>query len=93
MFRLLLIVLIGFAAWKGYESYQFRQQATAAQVGQSISVPPVASPTSTNFTCDGRKYCSQMTSCAEATYFLKTCPGAKIDGNNDGVPCGRQWCR
>ncbi len=33
-----------------------------------------------------------MTSCAEATYFLQHCPDVKMDGNNDGVPCERQWC-
>ncbi|MEF9948061.1 MAG: excalibur calcium-binding domain-containing protein [Comamonas sp.] len=34
-----------------------------------------------------------MTSCEEATYFLRNCPGAKMDGNGDGVPCEKQWCR
>jgi hypothetical protein len=43
--------------------------------------------------CDGRTYCSQMTSCAEATFFMKNCPGTKMDGDNDGVPCEKQWCR
>jgi micrococcal nuclease len=42
--------------------------------------------------CDGRRYCSQMSSCEEATWFLKNCPGTKMDGNNDGVPCETQWC-
>ena len=42
--------------------------------------------------CDGRSYCSQMTSCAEATWFLKNCPGVKMDGDRDGVPCEQQWC-
>jgi micrococcal nuclease len=42
--------------------------------------------------CDGRTFCSQMTSCEEATWFLKNCPGAKMDGNRDGVPCEAQWC-
>jgi endonuclease YncB( thermonuclease family) len=42
--------------------------------------------------CDGRQYCSQMNSCAEATWFLKNCPGVKMDGNRDGVPCEQQWC-
>ena len=42
--------------------------------------------------CDGRIYCSQMTSCAEATWFLKSCTGVKMDGNRDGVPCEQQWC-
>jgi len=45
------------------------------------------------YRCDGRTYCSQMTSCAEATFFLKNCPGTKMDGDNDGVPCEKQWCR
>ena len=43
--------------------------------------------------CDGRTYCAQMTSCDEATWFVKNCPGAKMDGNKDGVPCEKQWCR
>lgn len=42
--------------------------------------------------CDGRSYCSQMSSCAEATWFLKNCPGVKMDGDRDGVPCELQWC-
>ena len=25
-------------------------------------------------------------------FFLKTCPGTKMDGDDDGVPCERQWC-
>ena len=45
-----------------------------------------------NFTCDGREYCSQMHSCEEATYFINHCPNTKMDGNHDGVPCERQWC-
>lgn len=34
-----------------------------------------------------------MSSCAEATYFLKNCPGVLMDGDNDGVPCEQQWCK
>jgi hypothetical protein len=42
--------------------------------------------------CDGRQHCSQMTSCNEAKFFLKNCPNALMDGNNDGIPCQKQWC-
>ena len=42
--------------------------------------------------CDGRVWCSEMTSCSEAKYFIKNCPGTKMDGDNDGIPCERQWC-
>ena len=44
------------------------------------------------FSCDSRKHCSQMTSCAEATYFLSQCPGVKMDGDRNGIPCEQQWC-
>ena len=58
-------------------------------VNSVINTQPAAS----SFACDGRKHCSQMTSCAEATYFLKNCPNTKMDGNNDGIPCEQQWCQ
>ena len=68
---------------------------TAAPIKAVVSSPAVASTRS--FRCDGRQYCSQMTSCAEATYFLQRCPGTKMDGGDgqgrpNGVPCERQWC-
>lgn len=46
----------------------------------------------TTFQCEGKTYCSQMTSCAEAMFYLANCPGTKMDGDNDGVPCESQWC-
>ena len=51
-----------------------------------------STPEEAQYHCDGRTHCSQMTSCEEATFFLNNCPGTKMDGNNDGVPCERQWC-
>ena len=45
-----------------------------------------------NFGCNGKIYCSEMTSCAEAKFYLRNCPGTKMDGNNDGIPCEKQWC-
>jgi hypothetical protein len=44
------------------------------------------------YTCGGKIYCSEMTSCAEAKFYLQNCPGTKMDGDNDGVPCEKQWC-
>ncbi|MEO5565056.1 MAG: cold shock domain-containing protein [Luteimonas sp.] len=62
---------------------------TTAQVDPAAELP--AEPDQ-SFHCDGRTMCSQMTSCAEATYFLQHCPSTKMDGNNDGEPCEQQWC-
>ena len=58
----------------------------------SASNLPTTSASTANFSCDGRKHCSQMKSCAEAKYFLANCPGVKMDGDNDGIPCEEQWC-
>ena len=60
--------------------------STQSPSGQSAGTPTLDAG------CDGRKYCSQMTSCAEAKFFLKNCPGTEMDGNNDGTPCEQQWC-
>jgi type II secretory pathway pseudopilin PulG len=43
-----------------------------------------------DYVCDGRKYCSQMTSCAETIFFINNCPDTKMDGDDDGRPCERQ---
>ena len=60
-----------------------------------VTTLPVLSPyqeTPSSFHCDGRTYCSEMSSCEEATFFIRNCPGTKMDGDGDGVPCERQWC-
>ena len=47
---------------------------------------------SINYSCSGKVYCSEMNSCEEATFYLRNCPGVKMDGDGDGVPCEEQWC-
>jgi len=70
----------------------------AAAASAAVAAPreavraPAAAPISA-YSCDGRLYCSQMRSCAEAKYFLARCPGVKMDGDGDGIPCEDQWCR
>ena len=54
----------------------------------SMPVPPL----SAQYRCDGRTRCSQMTSCDEAKFFLRNCPGTQMDGDSDGIPCEQQWC-
>jgi len=54
----------------------------------SVQLPRPATPT---FQCDGRQHCSQMTSKAEAQFFLENCPDTKMDGDHDGDACERQF--
>lgn len=49
--------------------------------------PPVNNPTSDSYTCNCSKTCSQIASCAEAQYLLKTCGCSARDGDKDGVAC------
>ena len=71
------------------ESKKKRESAASAPVRTAAPANP---PAATGFSCDGRTFCSQMNSCAEAKYFLANCPGAKMDGDKNGIPCEKQWC-
>ena len=95
----MLVLALGFLAWQGYMKYGSRRAASAEPEEVVQEVRGVVSrgraldaTSSSRFKCDGRTYCSQMTSCAEATFFVQNCPGVKMDGDHDGVPCERQWC-
>ena len=81
-----LAIVVALIAY-GFVEYSRRAAPRSAVAAQSIE-----QTTSAVFQCDGRTLCSQMTSCAEATFFLKHCPNVKMDGNHDGVPCEQQWC-
>lgn len=87
------------ASGDAIEPREFRKRHGPCEgaTGGVISKPVVAAPAAVTVaaarTCDGRKYCSEMISCEEATWFLKNCPGVKMDGNRDGVPCEKQWCK
>jgi Excalibur calcium-binding domain len=74
-----------------------KRRATAATATAATATPtdkpaPAVPAVPSGFSCDGRQYCSQMKSCAEAKYFLANCPGSKMDGDKNGVPCEQQWC-
>jgi cold shock CspA family protein len=92
-----VLVIVAIGAY-GYSQYTKRAEAEInaepEPKAERVEVPAAerfAAPASTH-SCDGRTMCSQMTSCAEATYFIRNCPNTKMDGNNDGVPCEQQWC-
>jgi len=85
--RVIPLVVIVALAFYGYHEYSRRIAPQTAVAALSS-----AQAASSVFRCDGRTHCSQMTSCAEATFFLRNCPNVQMDGNHDGVPCEQQWC-
>lgn len=62
-------------------------------VSSSQPVLPIAEPPkpTQHFQCQGKIHCSQMTSYEEAEFYLQNCPGTKMDGDNDGIPCEQQF--
>lgn len=47
---------------------------------------------SSNFSCQGKTHCSEMTSCQEALFYVENCSDTQMDGNHDSIPCEQQWC-
>ena len=98
MKKILTFAVLAAVVWFGYSRSQARTSLPVVPPAQAqvADTPPQQVTPRTNpgqFSCDGREHCSQMRSCAEATYFIQHCPNTKMDGNNDGVPCERQWCK
>lgn len=82
------IIVIGVLVLAGCGMIQERSRDSYAPTSSEVA-PSVARPAAAQnrFKCDGRQYCSQMTSRAEAVYFLRHCPNTKMDGDRDGIPC------
>lgn len=51
-----------------------------------LSITAVAYATE-KFQCEGKRTCSQMTSCEEARFYLTQCGVSSLDRDKDGVPC------
>jgi hypothetical protein len=97
--KLLLAVILGIFGWQVFAKYQGQilTLVDGARTAEVEYAAPSSNPQkklslSSDFKCDGRTHCSQMTSCDEATFFLRNCPGVKMDGDHDGIPCEQQWC-
>jgi hypothetical protein len=97
--KLLVAVLVGAAIWYAQAQRDPVPTPDASttpdtsdhqverDIAKAFSPVPVG-----NFSCDGRTRCTEMRSCDEAEFFLKRCPGVKMDGDGDGIPCEDQHC-
>ena len=94
----LLLAVIGWFVWGKYEERAHAEREAAFERG----VPPAkkkaaaartAEPGVSFHTCDGRTACKQMTSCEEARYFVKNCPGFNAGVFGEEASCVKQWCK
>jgi len=92
--KIILLVLVGYSAW--YFIVKENQQPVAISNEPGVVIADrrglekaeqAAAIITNDFSCDGRVYCSEMTSRAEAVFFTEHCPDTKMDGDNDGIPC------
>lgn len=90
---LLIFLISGYMIYTKYFSgFSTAQTNSGKPLAALFASETSASKPEQHFRCDGRTHCSQMRSCKEAKFFLKNCPGVKMDGDNDGTPCEQQWC-
>ena len=79
---LLLVLVLGVS--------QLYENTFSSMTGNTPSSTILDSSTTeahSSYICDGRQYCSQMTSRDEAEFFIRNCPNTKMDGDGDGIPC------
>jgi len=81
-FRILALAVVG-ALSSSY--FKDQQQIRTDSASRNSSFFKKLTPP--RFECDGRQHCTQMTSRAEAEFFIKNCPNTKMDGDHDGIPC------
>jgi cold shock CspA family protein len=89
IFTVLLLTGLGAYGWQHY----FRtplSRPSLPPTGAESARPFVSTP---SFQCQGKTRCHQMTSCEEAKFYLRNCPGVQIDGDGDGIPCEDALCR
>lgn len=86
-----LFVYSGVYLFADKKVHLVKQQSVVTSFEKKIQ--EIMKPQENKFSCQGKKHCSEMTSCAEATFYIRNCPGTKMDGDHDGVPCEKQWCR
>jgi hypothetical protein len=75
--------------------WEWRHGGKSGSASPTLATPAPTVPITTasgSYTCGGKRYCREMTSCEEARFYLTQCGVSSLDGNHDGVPCAK-LCR
>lgn len=88
----LLFVAVGIQAYSDFTgkdpfSRFHAEKSSETSMPENVEIPSTYQESKPSFRCDGRQYCSEMNSRAEAVFFIRNCPDTKMDGDHDGVPC------
>ncbi len=72
-----------------WEWRRAQREGKAASPPSPAQAParPATTEANSSYSCNQRKTCGQMASCAEAEYHLRQCGNSRLDRDNDGIPC------
>jgi endonuclease YncB( thermonuclease family) len=60
--------------------------------GRASAAASTVAPSQSGQQCGAKRVCRQMSSCAEARFYLNVCGVRSLDGDHDGIPC-ENLCR
>lgn len=68
--------------------WEYRHGGKSASITKNL---PSSAPTTQQLTssCGSKRYCKEMASCEEATFYLTQCGLSRLDRDHDGAPCER----
>jgi endonuclease YncB( thermonuclease family) len=70
------------------ESHDSAEESPSPTAGTLTGGMPTVKPEQqANPECGSKRFCKEMSDCAEARYYLKECGLTKLDGDGDGIPC------
>jgi cold shock CspA family protein len=81
-----ILVVIGVAAFIYRKIPTKKFDTTPVEAVETAAMEPME-----HFQCQGKVWCSEMSSYEEAVFYLRNCPGTKMDGDGDGIPCENQF--
>ena len=55
--------------------------------GWRPAVSPIVDSPPAGQQCRAKRYCREMSSCAEARFYMNACGVRRLDGDSDGTPC------
>lgn len=84
---IMLIVMIVAAVYSKITHQKIYPDHSKSTIAEIAEPPKLAEA----FQCQGKVYCSEMNSYEEALFYVRNCPGTKMDGDHDGEPCESQF--
>jgi len=84
-----IIVAIGIAVFL-YNKFLI-DKGVVAQAQAKPQIPAQPIKPIERFHCESKVWCTEMSSYEEAVFYIRNCPGTKMDGDGDGQPCERQF--